>query len=84
MQFWFLILLIILAVAFLGVFSRPSTIEDDNAKGRYIVYNRVFDNTCFNGRTFLTKRGAIKASRKLLRIMDFQGVNAMYGIRKVV
>ena len=81
MNYGVLIALLILAVGFMFVFSRPTTIDDDNARGRYIVYNRFFDRPAFSGRTFLTKRGAIRAARKLPRLLIAPG---MYEVRKVL
>ncbi len=83
MEYLLLIALIILAVAFMFVFSRPSTIDDANAKGRYFVFNNLTGYPCFGGRTFLTRRGAIRAFRKL-RVYPLLAFPNMYEIRKVL
>lgn len=83
MNYAFLFVLIVAAIFFMYVFSRPSTIEDENAKGRYVIMNTLMGYPCYEGRTFLTKRGALRAYRKL-HVHPLLAFPGMYEIRKVL
>lgn len=78
--FWFGILTSIGAL--LLVVSRPLHYTEKAARGRYIVYNHIFETVCFDGKTFVFKRTAVRKAESLEKIGLF--FNDMFEVRKIV
>lgn len=80
---WFFL---ITAIAMLVYFaSRPITYFDDpvKARGRYVVFNRMMGNVCFDGRTFRSPKAAQKLFERTIK-KDGLNFPEMFEIRQVL
>lgn len=81
----YIIVLLLCAIAILlWLYSRKQNYYEDpvKARGRYIILNKFTGHICYEGRTFRTRRGAIRAARPLGS--GLFGISEWLEVRKVV
>jgi hypothetical protein len=77
---WIIILLAVF-VTLIAACRKPTIYTDEPVYGRYVILNKLTGIYAYGGRMFMTKRGAIRAYRKLG--YSFMSLGSMFEVQRI-